>query len=221
MCLWLMSPRVVMTPPLSCVSASPGKELPSLSLDADMMPLSRSISFTPAPAQKHRRASTQFWTAPRSSFSSESARPALPNFALGGSNFRSEQPLSSSVSSLAGKTVAPTMPAPLRRPSVSRTQRARSLSLANFTLDESILSRQSSAQPGSRSQSSWTPLTHTPGSSASSTGSPSSPFGNMLVSGFFGEVMQNGMPRHVVTMKTVLRSVLAATAASSEEAVEA
>ena len=32
-------PRVVMTPPLSCVSASPSKELPSLMLDADMMPL--------------------------------------------------------------------------------------------------------------------------------------------------------------------------------------
>jgi len=42
----------------------------------------------------------------------------------------------------------------------------------------------------------------------------------MLVSGFFGEVMQNGMPRHVVTMKTVLRAVLAATVSTSEEAIE-
>ena len=79
------------------------------------------------------------------------------------------------------------------------------------------MSRQLGAQAAFRSQGSWTPATPTGGSSA---GSPSSPFGNMLVSGFFGEVMQNGMPRHVVTMKTVLRAVLAATVSTSEEAIE-
>ncbi|KAJ1032517.1 hypothetical protein NDA16_000540 [Ustilago loliicola] len=228
-------PRVVMTPPLSCVSASPSKELPSLSLDADTMPLSRSVSFTPAPVQKHRRASTQFWTAPRSSFSAasnEAPRLALPNFVLGGSSDvprerrasnKPEQTLSSSVSSLPGsKNTGATMSAHLRTPSGPRTHRPRSLSLAHFSTEESAgMSRQLGAQAAFRSQGSWTPSTLTPGPSASSAGSPSSPFGNMLVSGFFGEVMQNGMPRHVVTMKTVLRSVLTATAASSEEAVEA
>jgi hypothetical protein len=42
----------------------------------------------------------------------------------------------------------------------------------------------------------------------------------MLVSGFFGEAMQNGMPRHVVTMKSILQSLLAATGAANEEALE-
>ena len=227
-------PRVIMTPPLSCVSASPSKEVPVLSLDADMMPLSRSISFTPAPAQKHRRSSTQFWTTPRSSFSGAAAespaRPALPSFAFGGStdaarerraSHKPETALSSSVSSLPAKTVGTTMPAHLRTPSGPRTHRPRSLSLAQFSMEENALSRQFGAQAAFRAQGSWTPSTLTPGSSASSAGSPSSPFGNMLVSGFFGEVMQNGMPRHVVTIKTVLRSVLAATAAANEEAVEA
>lgn len=224
-------PRVMMTPPLSGVSASPRKELPSLSLDADMMPLSRSVSFTPAPAQKHRRASTQFWTAPRSSFSAasnEAGRPALPNFALGGStdaprerkaSSKPEPTLSSSVSSLPGSknAAAATMSAHLRTPSGARTHRPRSLSLAHFSMEESAgMSRQLGAQAAFRSQGAWTP-----GSSASSAGSPSSPFANMLVSGFFGEVMQNGMPRHVVTMKTVLRSLLAATAAANEGAIEA
>ncbi|SOV06180.1 uncharacterized protein UDID_01514 [Ustilago sp. UG-2017a] len=224
-------PRVMVTPPLSGVSASPSKELPSLSLDADMMPLSRSVSFTPAPAQKHRRASTQFWTAPQSSFSAasnEAGRPALPNFALGGStdaprerkaSSKPEQTLSSSVSSLPGSknAAAATMSAHLRTPSGPRTHRPRSLSLAHFSMEESAgMSRQLGAQAAFRSQGAWTP-----GSSASSSGSPSSPFGNMLVSGFFGEVMQNGMPRHVVTMKTVLRSLLAATAAANEGAIEA
>ncbi|SPO24878.1 uncharacterized protein UTRI_01383_B [Ustilago trichophora] len=226
-------PRVVMTPPLSCVSASPGKELPSLSLDADMMPLSRSVSFTPAPAQKHRRSSTQFWTAPRTSFSGASvevaSRPALPTFTPGGStdvtrerraSHKPEQTLSSSVSSLPAKNVGTTMPAHLRTPSGPRTHRPRSLSLAQFSMEESAMHRQFGAQAASRAQGAWTPSTLTPGSSASSAGSPSSPFGNMLVSGFFGEVMQNGMPRHVVTMKTVLRCVLAAMAASNESAVE-
>lgn len=227
-------PRVVMTPPLSCVSASPSKELPSLLLDADMMPLSRSVSFSPAPAQKHRRASTQFWTAPRSSFSAashESPRPSLPNFALGSASEvprerrpsnKPEQTLSSSVSSLPGsKNAGAPMSAHLRTPPGPRTHRPRSLSLAHFSMEESAgMSRQLGAQAAFRSQGSWTPSTLTPGSSASSAGSPSSPFGNMLVSGFFGEVMQNGMPRHVVTMKTVLRSVLAATVPSSEEAIQ-
>ncbi|SPO22705.1 uncharacterized protein UTRI_01383 [Ustilago trichophora] len=226
-------PRVIMTPPLSCVSASPSKELPSLSLDADMMPLSRSISFTPAPGQKHRRSSTQFWTTPRSSFSGASAevasRPALSSFTPGGSSHvtrerrashKPEQTLSSSVSSLPAKNVGTAMPAHLRTPSGPRTHRPRSLSLAQFSMEESAMYRQFGAQAAFRAQGAWTPSTLTPGSSASSAGSPSSPFGNMLVSGFFGEVMQNGMPRYVVTMKTVLRSILAAMAASNEEAVE-
>ncbi|SPC61116.1 uncharacterized protein UHOD_01514 [Ustilago sp. UG-2017b] len=206
-------PRVMVTPPLSGVSASPSKELPSLSLDADMMPLSRSVSFTPAPAQKHRRASTQFWTAPQSSFSAasnEAGRPALPNFALGGST---DAPRERKASSKPEQTLS----SHLRTPSGPRTHRPRSLSLAHFSMEESAgMSRQLGAQAAFRSQGAWTP-----GSSASSSGSPSPPFGNMLVSGFFGEVMQNGMPRHVVTMKTVLRSLLAATAAANEGAIEA
>ncbi|CDR99346.1 uncharacterized protein SPSC_04044 [Sporisorium scitamineum] len=213
-------PRVVMSPPLSCVSASPAKELPSFSLDADMMPLSRSVSFTPAPAQKHRRSSTQFWTAPRASISGATGeapvRSALPNFALGSSAVESAHPrrasmkpepsLSSSVSSLTAKNTGSTMPAHLRTPSFSRTHRPRSLSLAHFSGEESAMFKQFSAQ------GSWTPSTPTPSSSVSSAGSPSSPFGNMLVAGFFGELKQNGMPRRVVTMKTILRSLLAATA---------
>ncbi|CBQ70398.1 conserved hypothetical protein [Sporisorium reilianum SRZ2] len=228
-------PRVVMSPPLSCVSASPAKELPSFSLDADLMPLSRSVSFTPAPAQKHRRSSTQFWTTPRASISGATgetaSRPALPNFALGSgtadatlarrASLKPEASLSSSVSSLSAKNAGTTMPAHLRTPSFSRTHRPRSLSLAHFSVDESASLKQFSAQVALASQGSWTPWTLTPSSSVSSAGSPSSPFGNMLVSGFFGEVMQNGMPRRVITMKTVLRSLLAATASVSEEAVDA
>lgn len=225
-------PRVVMTPPLSCVSASPSKELPSLSLEADMLPLTRSVSFSPAPAQKHRRSSTQFWTAPRSSFSgvsNEAPRPALPNFGIGSNaevsrerkpSHKPEQSLSSSVSSLPGKNVAPVAPAHQRMPSGPRTHRPRSLSLAQFSMEEGATSRLMGAQAAFRSQGAWTPSTLTPGSTASCSGSPSSPFGNLLVSGFFGEVMPNGMPRHVVTMKTILRYMLAATAAPTEEAVE-
>ncbi|TKY85126.1 hypothetical protein EX895_006206 [Sporisorium graminicola] len=218
-------PRVVTSPPLSCVSASPAKEMPSFSLDADVMPLSRSVSFTPAPAQKHRRSSTQFWTTPRASISGATSevgatRPALPNFALSGSaldtalprraSLKPESSLSSSVSSLSAKNAGSTMPAHLRTPSFSRTHRPRSLSLAHFQVDESAMLRQFSAQMALGSQGSWTPSTLTPSSSVSSAGSPSSPFGNMLVSGFFGEVLQKGMPRRVVTMKTILRSLLAA-----------
>lgn len=224
-------PKVVMTPPLSCVSASPGKELPALSLDTDMMPLSRSVSFTPAPAQKHRRSSTQFWTAPRTSFSggsSESSRPALPTFAVatGGETGRerraSNKPdltLSSSLASLP-KSGSAAMSAHIRTSSAARPLRPRSLSLAHFSLDETNSSRQFGMQAAYRSQGSWTPVTPAAGSGASSAGSPSSPFGNMLVSGFFGEAMQNGMPRHVVTMKTILQSLLAATGAANEEALE-
>ncbi len=224
-------PKVVMTPPLSCVSASPGKELPALSLDTDMMPLSRSVSFTPAPAQKHRRSSTQFWTAPRTSFSggsSETSRPPLPTFAVatGGETGRErrasnkpELTLSSSLASLP-KSGSAAMSAHIRTSSAARPLRPRSLSLAHFSLDETNSSRQFGMQAAHRSQGSWTPVTPTAGSAASSAGSPSSPFGNMLVSGFFGEAMQNGMPRHVVTMKTILQSLLAATGAANEEALE-
>lgn len=219
-------PRVVMTPPLSCVSASPGKELPALSLESESMLPSRPMSFSSAPAQKHRRASTQFWTTPRASFSSatcdSTVRPAMPSFTLPGSSSKSEQqPLPPTASSLQSKSAGITKPAHLRTPSGQRTHRPRSLSLAQFSMEESAMTRQLGAQAAFRSQGAWTPSNLTPGSSASSAGSPSSPFGSMLVSGFFGEAMQNGMPRHVVTMKTVLRSVLAATAATNEEAVEA
>ncbi|SNX82374.1 uncharacterized protein MEPE_01080 [Melanopsichium pennsylvanicum] len=227
-------PRVIMTPPLSCVSTSPSKELPYLTLDADFMPLNRSTNFTPAPAQKHRRSSTQFWTTPRSSFSAASndacSRPSLPNFAVGGSiavarerraSHKPESALSSSVSSLPCKNASTTMPAHLRIPSGPRTHRPRSLSLAQFSIEESAMARQFGAYAMFRAQGTWTSSTLTPSSSASSAGSPSSPLGNMLASGFFGEVMPSGMPRHVVTMKTILRSVLAAVAASSEEAVDA
>ncbi|KAJ9477744.1 Protein SDS23 [Pseudozyma hubeiensis] len=193
-------PRVVMTPPLSCISTSPGKELPAFSLDADAMPLSRSVSFTPAPAQKHRRSSTQYWTAPRGAFgavaSGATSRPSLPNFALDTANdykpsVKPDQPLSSSVSSLPVKSTGNTVPALLRTPSGPRTHRPRSLSLAQFTRDESM--RHFGAQAAFRTQGSWTPSTMSPGSSVSSSDSPTSPFGNMLVSGFFGEVMQNAL----------------------------
>ncbi|GAC97287.1 hypothetical protein PHSY_004872 [Pseudozyma hubeiensis SY62] len=230
----LDEPRVVVTPPLSCISTSPGKELPTFSLDADAMPLSRSVSFTPAPAQKHRRSSTQYWTAPRGAFgvvASETSRPSLANFAPCGSALdaageprpspKQDQPLSSSVNSLPVKSTGTTVPAFLRTPSGPRSHRPRSLSLAQFTTDESM--RYFGAQAAFRGQGSWTPSTMSPGSSVSSSDSPTSPFGNRLVSGFFGEVMQNGMPRRVVTMKSVLRCVLAATATFgdvSEEAVE-
>lgn len=218
-------PRSLMTPPLSGVSASPGKELPALSLESD------STSSTASPAQKqHRRASTQFWTTPRVSFSAAStdatARSSMPNFALAGSTpdaarerksaHRREQSFSTSVSS-----PVTTMPSHLRTPSGQRTHRPRSLSLAHFSVEESTMSRQLGAQAAFRSQGAWTPSTLTPGSTASSAGSPSSPFGSMLVSGFFGEAMQQSMPRQVITMKTLLRSILAATTATVEEAVEA
>lgn len=234
-------PRVIMTPPLSCISASPGKELSSLSLDADLKPLSRSVSFTPAPAQKHRRSSTHFWTSSRASISSSASneaatRPAMPNFALGSSasdaasdrrsslTLRPDQALSLSVSSLPAKSLRATTPALLRTPSGPSTHRPRSLSLAHFSVDEWVTSRQFGAQAALRSQGSWTPGALSSGSSVCSADSPSSPFGNMLVSGFFSEVMQNGMPRCVVTIKTVLRCVLAATTTTvdvNEEAVEA
>ncbi|KAF6767365.1 CBS domain protein [Kalmanozyma brasiliensis GHG001] len=218
-------PRSLMTPPLSSVSASPGKEFPALSLDPT------STGSTASPAQKHkRRASTQFWTASRASFgaaaSDATARPAMPSLVLAGSTpdvarerkaaHRREQSFSSTASS-----PAPTMTAHLRTPSGQRTHRPRSLSLAQFSMEETAMSRQLGAQAAFRSQGAWTPSTLTPGSTASSAGSPSSPFGSMLVSGFFGEAMQHSMPRQVITMKTLLRSILAATTATVEEAVEA
>ncbi len=187
-------PRVVMTPPLSCVSASPGKRASRSVTGARIDAAKQPVSFSSAPAPKHRRASTQFWTTPRASFSSATCDSDRTTCDTQTSRCQAAVP---SLSSRFRRRSAPCRQKCRDHHAGSPPHAVRSapppaaIAISRALLSgESAMNRQLGAQAAFRSQGAWTPSNSDPGSSASSANSPSSPFGSMLVSGFFGEAMR-------------------------------
>lgn len=214
--------RVVMTPPLSCVSVSPSRDSAFLfSADPDILPVSRSMPFPAPPSQHHRRNSNQFWTTPRSysgASANESSLATLPSFSTAGRQMerRPSLKLDSVLTAPVQKATNVTGNVLFRRPSATAAHRPRSQSLAQSGTEELTSFRQYAQQTSFRSQHVRTPSTQTPGAGATSS-SPSSPFGTVPVSGYFGDSVQSGMPRHLVTLQTVLCSVLAVLHAADKE----